>query len=474
MIEQRGDGLPPLSELFARLGDVLVVRSGMGSGKTARFLEHVAGLPVDARVLVLANRLSILRNLAGRAAGNLSLHADTRGCLASVPRLLCTVESLPRLLDADRRLPTPYDLVVIDELPATLAQLLSPTVRDAPLAAEVLRAVTASARRIVALAADAEAPDANLLGALAARGVGYYVNTSQPDAGDLHLHRAREEWEAEVTSRLAAGQRAFLASDSRRTLESLLRRLQPVLEGRRVRTYAAGYGAEAAAELSDPNVSWVGYDVVATTPVITHGVDFSVWGHFAFVGYVCAGASIVPRAVVQTLRRVRFPSERLVLFLALREDVEETGDGPALSSTEPHRYVTDSEGRVVPDSSDPLTLLALKSRAERVDRRHMVAEVSRRWTESGGSVIVASKPTKSTRLPDDLSLLGFTLGPDGTQERWIDDGEMVPADSPFGLPPLAPLVKTLRARLHPDRTIKRERRLRRPHGYENLYVISNK
>lgn len=467
---KHGVGLPPLDELFASLGPVVVVRSAMGTGKSRAFLEYIAVLPPDVRVLVLANRLSILRNLAGRSASTgLVLHSDVKERrLDLVARLLCTVESLARLLDETGRLPLPYDLVVIDELPATLGQLLSPTVRDRALVVEIFRNVIFSAKAVVGFAADAEESDAITLGALAGQRVSMYVNRTLPDPGTLHIFRDRLEWETEVARRIGSGRRAFLASDSRRVLENLLDKLSPVIAGRAVRSYAAGYGADAAAELADPNRSWLQYDVVAATPVITHGVDFSVPDHFDFVGYVATGTTLVPRVVVQTLRRVRHPASGEILVLVSRDDASEPPE-PTLGSTDPHRYVTTLDGRVVPDESDPLTLLAVKAASERVDRRSMAAEIEKRWIESGGSVIRHEKPAGVS--DEELVALGFE--PDGDSlVRWIADGETVRSSDVEGWRAGVPLVKSLRARLKLDgRKIERVKRCRRTDGYVNLFAI---
>ncbi|AVT50771.1 DNA replication origin-binding helicase [Cervid alphaherpesvirus 2] len=161
------------SPLAADARRVTVVRAPMGSGKTTallRWLGEALGAAADASVLVISCRRSFTRTLHERLreAGlpPFATYLAARNYVmtgAAYRRLLVQVESLHRV---DEALLGDYDILVLDEIMSTLAQLYSPTMGRLHRVDALLHRLLRRCPRIVAMDATANAQLVDLLAAL--------------------------------------------------------------------------------------------------------------------------------------------------------------------------------------------------------------------------------------------------------------------------------------------------------------------
>lgn len=437
--------VPLLSELLASRRTV-VVKSGMGTGKSRSFLECV---PMFSRVLILANRVSVLRNLGQR--GNVKLYSEVKDIRAE-DKLLCTVESLHKLLDADGALPLPYSLVIVDELPATLAQFLSTTVKNKRRNFEVFSHVIRSAENFAGYAADLCKLDVDVVRMLRGE-VTEWTNTKTNSPGTLKFDDKDTVCDT-VREWLASGRNVYVGSDSKRLLKSLIDSLD---ESVNARMYSADSTEAERRELSDPVTHWTKFQFVGATPIITHGVDFSA-EHFDYQAYLCSGRSIVPRAIVQSLRRVRKTTSGLTLFALPGRLPSESMEYDLFGTTNLLKYVVE-DGRLTLDSSDPLTLLAQRSLDEMKTRASMMEAVSEYWKEAGGHVEVDEAPELT--LPD----IGFTEESPGVWKSWVMDGETLSDGVTLKMKAVKRIVKSRKMRMV------RESRKRIGQAHKSLYAV---
>nr|WHT50092.1 replication origin-binding protein [Bovine alphaherpesvirus 5]WHT50174.1 replication origin-binding protein [Bovine alphaherpesvirus 1]WHT50260.1 replication origin-binding protein [Bovine alphaherpesvirus 1] len=178
------------SPLAADARRVTVVRAPMGSGKTTallRWLGEALGAAADASVLVVSCRRSFTRTLHERLrdAGlpAFATYFDARSYVmtgAAYRRLLVQVESLHRV---DEDLLGDYDILVLDEVMSTLAQLYSPTMGRLHRVDALLHRLLRRCPRIVAMDATANAQLVDLLAALRGAGSVHVVICDYAAAG---------------------------------------------------------------------------------------------------------------------------------------------------------------------------------------------------------------------------------------------------------------------------------------------------
>ncbi|QBI59215.1 DNA replication origin binding helicase [bovine alphaherpesvirus 1] len=177
------------SPLAADARRVTAVRAPMGSGKTTallRWLGEALGA-TDASVLVVSCRRSFTRTLHERLrdAGlpAFATYFDARSYVmtgAAYRRLLVQVESLHRV---DEELLGDYDILVLDEVMSTLAQLYSPTMGRLHRVDALLHRLLRRCPRIVAMDATVNAQLVDLLAALRGAGSVHVVICDYASAG---------------------------------------------------------------------------------------------------------------------------------------------------------------------------------------------------------------------------------------------------------------------------------------------------
>jgi hypothetical protein len=325
------------------------------------------------------------------------------------------VESLHKLLDASHCLPEPYDLVVIDELPATFSQFFSPTVKNKRKNFEILSHLIRTAKKFAGYAADLSELDGEITKLL--RGSAFEWTNSWPASPGVLRFEEKDSVMNQILSWLNQGKNVYVGSDSRRLLKSLMKKISPEIISR---MYSSESCEAEKKELADPVSHWPQFRLVAATPIITHGVDFPT-KHFDFQAYLCQGRSVVPRVIVQSLRRVRSVASGLTLFsLPLNSASADSGEEQHFGALNLLQYKV-QDGKLMLDLNDPLTLLAHRTLSEMKSRATMMDAVSHYWKEAGGTTEIQVKNFLEG-VEENLIRLGMTKVQDGW-EGWICDGE---------------------------------------------------
>ncbi|ARS01646.1 DNA replication origin-binding helicase [Macacine alphaherpesvirus 1] len=331
-IERQADGPVSFPDAGAPTSRcVTVVRAPMGSGKTTallRWLKEAIHSP-DTSVLVVSCRRSFTQTLAARFAASglaefVTYFSSTNYIMDDRPfhRLIVQVESLHRV---GPNLLNNYDVLVLDEVMSTLAQLYSPTMQQLCRVDALLMRLLRACPRIIAMDATANAQLVDFLCGL--RGeknvhvvVGEYAMPGFSERRCLFLQRLGPEVLQEALRDEAGGAPEAPAPRAGTFFGELEARL---LAGNNVCLFSSTVSfAEIAARFcrrftdrvlllhslapAGDVATWGEYRVVIYTTVVTVGLSFDP-AHFdsmfAYVKPMNYGPDMV--SVYQSLGRVR-------------------------------------------------------------------------------------------------------------------------------------------------------------------------
>ena len=300
-------------ELVPTLG----VRAQMGLGKTKALRAFLARHFGPDRLEPAVVRIVSFRQTFSRAVAesfpDFLVYSDVQGDLDPVlhPRLIVQVESLHRLRPPQLHR-EPVDLLVLDESESVLAQFNSGLHKHFSAAFAIFRWMLATARHVVCL-------DANLgdrtFQALARLRPGrpplFHWNRFARAAADSFLFTLDQgAWLARLYSRLRAGGRVVVPTNSlaeARGLEEALRREFPA---KRVALYSSETPPSVrAAHFGDVHRHWGGLDVLIFTPTCSAGVSFELPWFDALFGLFC-DVSCDVETCRQMLGRVRSLADR--------------------------------------------------------------------------------------------------------------------------------------------------------------------
>lgn len=312
---------------------VTVVRAPMGSGKTTALLRWLgdALAAADASVLVISCRRSFTRTLHERLceAGLPAFvtYFAARNYVMAGPayrRLLVQVESLHRV---DEELLGDYDILVLDEVMSTLAQLYSPTMGRLHRVDALLHRLLRTCPRIVAMDATANAQLVDLLASLRGPGSLHVVICDYAAAGfsQRRCTVARRLGARALAARLGGGEAgAGGAGDAAADAASFFARLQARLEAgcnvcifsstvvfselvaRFCLTFTPSVLVLNSTRPAEDVARWRDVRVLIYTTVITVGLSFDhCYFHamFAYVKPMGYGPDMV--SVYQSLGRIR-------------------------------------------------------------------------------------------------------------------------------------------------------------------------
>lgn len=350
--------LPPLA-MHSPGKQTVVLRSGMGSGKTCRIAEYLEKLPPELSILCIGYRRVLNSALAEKFG--LVDYQQACGDLSKTRRLCVQVDSLPRLLAKRKcdswKLRSVFDVVVVDEVESTLDHFASSTLESKVLvcwklfsiivqrATKVIMADADAADRTLAVVASLRSPQTEEKGVQETRLIDN--DNHNKDAGDGDGMCNCFVWLPSLTAFvgraadfLGQGRRVYLASNSRvfaHTFKALVvAAVARIPGGRRLE--------ESDVLLIDRNVSeaqkrlvcecnstWLVYRLVICTPTVGAGIDFHVRNHFHATFVYATDRSTTPREVNQQRGRVRHPvDKRCYLLVDTHHTVPLTEDVPKL------------------------------------------------------------------------------------------------------------------------------------------------
>jgi hypothetical protein len=316
--------LPDLSNLLPTAvpqTGLVAIASAKGTGKTKFVSRLVQG---EGKSLLLGHRISLTRNLCHR------LGLDYRGDLDKVLGQFITgsaytlrvgscVDSLLALN------PTQFygcDLV-IDEVVQVMRHLLtSSTCRQEgklPALLARLRDLVRAARRVIVADADLDNATLNYLRELRGDGERVFLirNDLQQQGYPAQFLQAPDASAiiTELQKDILAGERVFVATDSRRGSNMLRRLLDQFdhLDGRVLILNAETSGGEIErAFIENPDQELGHYDVVVASPSLATGVSIERNDYFDKVYGIFWGGSGTDADLAQSLARVRATVPRVI------------------------------------------------------------------------------------------------------------------------------------------------------------------
>jgi hypothetical protein len=326
----------PALKIPAR-GGTLVLKSGMGTGKTKVIGDFLRGLPDDATVLCIGYR-RVLNTALAAAFGLMDYQDVAKPDMPKARRLCVQIDSLPRLLlkrgGGGHELRSAFDVVVIDEAESCLSHFAAETLEHKVLVCWKLFAVLVQKANLVIFAdADAGQRTTAVVRELRDDSTTHFVENQctvsagamcdtfvwMPSLGSF-LAKAcdilfRERGPVYVASNSKGFAHAFVAlvldradilqatggeGDFTREDVLIIDRDIPEAHKRQVK---------------ECNTAWLRYRLVVCTPTVGAGIDFHIPNYFHSTFVYATDLSTTPREVNQQRGRVRCPLHKKCYLL---------------------------------------------------------------------------------------------------------------------------------------------------------------
>lgn len=287
----------------------LSLRSPMGTGKTTLVQKLLTTYFKGKKVLLVTYRQTLTLEMQRKLQefGFVS-YLDVRGWeledRAAHPRVICQVDSLPRLKEQGCWDPT-FDLVILDEIESMLRHFSSPTLSK-PLA--VLRLLAGTLERAGhVLSMDAYwGPAAYAFLAKVGLSNRLVVNDFKVPARRFMVDECEKSWQNRLLQDLREGKNLAVASMSTQAIERLINLVvtEGVLPPNQVLCHTSKTADNLKRQLIDVDKLWFGYRLVLYSPHIEAGVDMSAKHFDSMYCYLCR-ESTTPQGMVQMSGRVR-------------------------------------------------------------------------------------------------------------------------------------------------------------------------
>ncbi len=231
--------------------------------------------------------------------------------------LVIQVESMPKLLKMEYKIPEAF---ILDESTAILEQLSAGTIKTKEMADDIIQILELLIKKVpifVSLCANMDNRIIELIRQLR-YGTIYYHVYNKIIGEDLTIDRytSSETMLNEATEMVIAGKRIFIPCTHKSEAQNLEMYFRGL--GKRVLCIHRDSHKSVRDTLLDVNGSWIHYDVVIVTNVITTSVDFHV-SHFHAICAFIHNDTIDFRTITQMLRRVRYPiDKRLMIHMKLK------------------------------------------------------------------------------------------------------------------------------------------------------------
>lgn len=290
----------------------LVVPAQMGTGKT-ELLTEMRSVARDKRVLILCMRVLLSHDMFTRLSGgddpilpNLVHYQLQPGSLHAVDQLVLQLDSLLRIVHAG--IFPQFDVVVLEEIESLLSHMSSSTLAGKRRRiGNALTRVVSSAGLVLVLDADVSSRGYKFL-ELTRPGIApnIYRNLATPLARRHMVDISHEKWTSRIFLAIEARQNIFVVSNAKVEVESLAQLIEQRYPGTKVLVYTGASPNALKRTVSNCNLSWLEYQVVMWTPVISAGVNFNPPNIHFNRGFVYASdQSSCARDILQQAGRVR-------------------------------------------------------------------------------------------------------------------------------------------------------------------------
>ncbi len=298
-----------------RQSKTVAVKSAMGSGKTV-LLQKLLDDDHYVRAAYFTNRIT--QAIEGCRKLKTVLYQDQTGELWQVDRIAIQIDSLPRLIRGDDRVPS-YDLVILDEICSSLQYFSRRKLQDKAALWKLFVTLCSPrhARHLIALDADLGEREFRFLRHV--RDTAPLVQNLCAPRGITHeVFSNKGAWREELFKDLDADKNVALACNSKLEAQWIVKKAKERYGDEfPLKLYYAGSSDQDKRDVLHCDEEWVNYRLVVYTPTIGSGVDCSVVHFHVVFGYFTAKSSTY-REFKQQLGRVRNPIDRR-LKLHLRQ-----------------------------------------------------------------------------------------------------------------------------------------------------------
>lgn len=399
----------------------IVVASNMGTGKSW-VLRHLEELEPHSSVLVLSVRqlLSVdLHNRLVEYIRDMKHYIKDRTDVSSEKRLVIQLDSIHKL--QVNGVVNRYDVVILEEIRSLLAHLSSSTLeKRRRVICQILMYIVTNAGVVIALDADVDPCSYQFLRSLRQHTTfDIFRNLSTPCARKHVVIKNRTTWYTHLRNQLAEGKNIFLVSNCKRRIDGIMREYQ---EQYRCLTYTSKTPQRQKLAVSECNTTWLDYQLVAVSPVVSAGLNFDRRDHFHSIFSYLKGGSACARESCQQEGRVRTMVSAQVVYAFIDNRLERenldcvaTVEGcldfvnrglaqnfefaaPLISGVQELDF---SNGRLGLTPECPIDMVFLENMAERMRSLQDYFKEYKRWCLKHGDTVVYS----ADRLGDEVSTL---------------------------------------------------------------------
>lgn len=281
---------------------MFAIKSAYDTGKT-QTLHHILDEYKPERVLFITYRQTLSYDFYGsfkrHNVGNY-LMGDFKS-----PRLICQIESLPKLLShnyftGEFVVPV-YDMVVVDEIESVLNHLNSPTIQNKLYTFLVMDAILKKAKKIIALDGDFGNNGYDYLKSVNKnKDFEVVQNKCIPYVKTWKFTNNNNNFQNSILDDLKNGKKIYISTMSSEKGEEYSR----LFKDYKVLLHTSKCDDELKRKLQTVNELWIQYDCVIASPTVEAGVDFNV-EHFDKMYVVLASGSTSQRGLNQMTGRVR-------------------------------------------------------------------------------------------------------------------------------------------------------------------------
>ncbi|MBX7224081.1 MAG: hypothetical protein K1Y36_29465, partial [Blastocatellia bacterium] len=311
--------------------ETLLVRSGIGTGKTQLVKNHILPRLGNQSVLYISHLVALATDAANRLG--FELYSDYKGwrtgsdcAFSEVQTAAICLNSLPML--AENGSVRCFDVVVIDEIEQLLRRLTT-RIEHKRLVLGVLRHLIAQAKQVVVLDAHLS-PLTKLMLELwrPNRRTVTILNEYHIGAGrTVTLYEKPDAVMAAALTELQHGGRVFLTCNSKKTARTAFKLFEAEAPGKQG-LYISGDNSgdpEVLEFFRDVNGQALRYDFIVVSPSVSTGVSINEGHGFSFVGGIFTHSVNTPADCLQALGRVR-GMERLHVWVSDVKNAKPTAE----------------------------------------------------------------------------------------------------------------------------------------------------
>jgi hypothetical protein len=286
--------------------DTLLIKSGMGTGKTKMLLEYLAPLPQEIGVVFVSFRRSFTTELKEKLQGKFVDYRDVKGEITS-PRVIIQFESLHRL-----RMPVGKQiLLVLDESESIINQIENKQMVGAGTLRrcwENFQWLMSNAAKVIAMDAFASYRTYTLL-SKTRKSVHMHWNSYIPpreNAPTDYYYDSQEDFLSAVyaTAPHAKESPFVIVSTVKKQSDALVQKIRDLCPGANIKSYSSDSTEQDRMDFDNVNAAWADVDVLIYTSTVSAGCSFEL-PRFKRIFAYFSDQSCDYKTAIQMLGRVR-------------------------------------------------------------------------------------------------------------------------------------------------------------------------